>query len=239
MNILITGGASGLGLAITTSLAKSVSSNIYFTFNSSTSQAKNLESKLENCTSVKCDFSSQNDIERLASLIEAVNIDILINNAISGMEFNHFHKIRAEKYEELFKLNIMPIVYITQAAIKIFRKKRTGKIITILSDAIVGNPPAGFAQYAAEKSYLFSLCKSWAVENIKFNISSNCISPAFMQTGLTTSFDERIVKKMQDEHPLRSLLQPDDVARAVQFLVNSSSQTNGINLILNAGQHVV
>ena len=83
------------------------------------------------------------------------------------------------------------------------------------------------------------MSKSWANENASFNISSNCISPAFMQTGLTSDTDERIIEDMTAKHPLKALLTTEDVAKAADFFVNASQHYNGVNLIINAGSDVI
>ena len=74
-----------------------------------------------------------------------------------------------------------------------YKKKRKGKIITILTSFLLNSPPIGSSSYVANKAYLKSLTKSWANENIKFNVTSNTISPSFMQTNFTSDVDERII----------------------------------------------
>ena len=132
----------------------------------------------------------------------------------------------------------MPTISITQAAIGVFRKKKFGKIITILTSALTNTPPIGSSVYIANKAYLQQLTKVWANENIKFNITSNSVSPAFMLTKLTNSTDERIVEQITNNHPLKQLLTTDEVADSVIFLVNSTQQLNGIDLLINAGLNI-
>ncbi|MFZ0035366.1 MAG: SDR family oxidoreductase, partial [Sedimentisphaerales bacterium] len=127
---------------------------------------------------------------------------------------------------------------ITQEAIKLFRKKKFGKIINILTSFLINKPPTGLSEYVAKKAYLLSLSKSWAVENADFNISSNCISPSFMQTELTSSMDERIVEQLIKVHPLKRLLRPEEVAESVLFFINSPQHVNGVNLVINAAQDI-
>ena len=133
---------------------------------------------------------------------------------------------------------MVPTIKITQEAIKVFRKKKFGKIINILSTVVVNKPPIGMSEYAALKSYLFSLSKSWAAENATFNITSNSISPDFMQTKLTAYKDERLVELYAQAHPLKKILTPKEVADAVVFLVNCSQQINGINMVINSAQSI-
>jgi NAD(P)-dependent dehydrogenase (short-subunit alcohol dehydrogenase family) len=135
--------------------------------------------------------------------------------------------------------NVLPLIRITQELISQFRKKRFGKIITVLTSSIANKPPAGYSEYVAAKSYIASLSKSWANENASFNITSNCISPSFMQTAFTDDTDVRVVEEMINSHPLKRILTTDEVADSVLFLVNSTQQINGINLLMNAANDII
>jgi 3-oxoacyl-[acyl-carrier protein] reductase len=239
MIILITGGASGLGLAITKQLATNKSNTIYVTYNSSEATAKALTSEFENVKMVHCDFKKEESLHELVQQIESIQPDVIINNALASLDTNHFHKTHPSEFLNGFASNILPIISITQACISVFRKKKFGKIITILSSYIINKPPIGLSRYVAEKNYLLSLSKSWAIENAKFNITSNCVSPSTMKTNLTANTDERVVEEMTNQHPLKQLLQVEEVADTVNYLVNASQQINGTNLIINAASDLI
>jgi NAD(P)-dependent dehydrogenase (short-subunit alcohol dehydrogenase family) len=100
-------------------------------------------------------------------------------------------------------------------------------------------PPIGTSVYIANKAYLEKLTKVWANENVKFNISSNSVSPSFMQTSLISDVDERVIEQMIENHPLKKILTVEEVAETVLFLISASSQINGVNLIINAAVHVI
>lgn len=239
MNILITGGASGLGKSITSKIAANSNFKIYFTYVSSILAAKDIEEEYPNTKAIKCDFKNPKEIDDLSKKISELDIDVLINNAYTG-DFlsSYFHKTSADDFAASFSENILPTISITQAAIGVFRKKKFGKIITILTSALTNTPPIGSSVYIANKAYLQQLTKVWANENIKFNITSNSVSPAFMLTKLTNSTDERIVEQITNSHPLKQLLTTDEVADSVIFLVNSTQQLNGIDLLINAGLNI-
>jgi NAD(P)-dependent dehydrogenase (short-subunit alcohol dehydrogenase family) len=198
-----------------------------------------LESSFANVTAIQCDFSVPADVEALCEAVARFDLQVLINNAMTGFEQNYFHKLDPAHFTDSFQKNVVPAIRITQAALKQFRKAKFGKIITILSAAIINKPPIGWSEYVASKCYLLSLSKSWATENAAFNISANCISPAFMQTSLTGGTDERIIEDMLSKHPLKALLKVEEVADAVGYFVHASQHANGINLILNAAQDVI
>ncbi|MEJ7586598.1 MAG: SDR family oxidoreductase [Ferruginibacter sp.] len=239
MNILITGGASGLGEAITRRLAKESDTSIYFTYNGSLPNAKILENEFPNTTAIKCDFKNSSEVNSLKDKISTLDLDVLINNAYTGEPIKtYFHRIPPEDFSAEFSDNIIPAVILTQAVINNFRKKKRGKIITILTSFLLNTPPAGSAVYVANKAYLKSLVKSWATENVKFNITSNSVSPAFMLSNFTKDVDERVIEQMIESHPLKRILTTGEVAESVLFLVNASAQINAIDIILNAGTNI-
>lgn len=238
MNILITGGASGLGAAITAHLASSPANTIYFTFNRSGADAKAIEQKFPNTKSIFCNYEDETSVASLLEEIENKKIEVLVNNAFTGLQTNYFHKTDPAYFSDNFIKNIIPVIKLTQSAILYFRKQKSGKIITILTSYIINDPPSGLSEYVAAKNYLLSLSKSWAVENSKFNITSNCISPSFMQTKLTENTDERVIEEIIKAHPLKRLLTPAEVAEAVQYFIEPSNKLNGTNLVINSAADI-
>lgn len=239
MNILITGGASGLGSAITRHLAKDSGNTIYFTYNNSSAAAEQLTQEFKNTTGIKCDFTNAAELNDLVSKIATLKVDVLINNAYCGTPIKtHFHKMAEADFQSEFLNNTMPVIQLTQACITAFRKNKNGKIITILTSYLLNTPPIGASSYVANKAYLASLVKSWAAENSKYNITSNSVSPSFMLTGLATDVDERIIEQMIENHPLKKLLTVEETAETVAFLVGAPAHMNGADIVINAGTNV-
>lgn len=239
MNILVTGGASGLGGSVTRKLAAIPGNKVYFTFNQSAEQAAELESELPQAKAISCDFRSSVDVESLCSLFSEYEIDTLVNNALTGMTKKHFHKISPSVFQDSFHLNVLTTLQITQQAILSFRKRKFGKVITILTSYLANNPPTGLSEYVANKAYLKSMSTSWASENAAYNITSNCISPSMMLTQLTRDLDERVVEEIINAQPLGRLVTPEEVADAVAFLTGATQQINGINMLVNGGADVI
>lgn len=238
MNILITGGASGLGKSITETLAASYpDAKVFFTYNSSEEAAESIEKSLKNTIALKLNFKEKQSIDELADKIASLNIDVLIHNALTGLRLNHFHKVDSEEFLRDFEENIYPVLKITRSFIKISRVRKSGKIITILSSAVSGIPVTGLSGYIAEKKYILSMSKSWASENVQFNIQSNCISPGFMDTPLNNKIDLKTKEQLILAHPLKKLLTTGEVADVVKFLVSASSNLSGQNIFLNNGKN--
>jgi 3-oxoacyl-[acyl-carrier protein] reductase len=239
MNILITGGASGLGESITEKLVECKINRVYFTYSNSQEKAKKIEKKFKNAVSIKCDFSDNFELLSLQNQMKEMDLDVLINNAYCGkINQKHFHKSPPSDFVNDFMNNIIPTIKITQEAIKIFRKKKQGKIITILSSGLTNLPPTGMSSYISNKAYLEKLTKVWANENSKFNITSNSVSPSFMKAALTANFDDRIVEQIKLNSPIQSLITIEEVAETVLFLTNAGKHINGLDLLMNAGSNI-
>ena len=239
MNIVITGGASGLGKAITRKLASQKENRVLFTFSKSQISAEKLEKEHRNAEGFKCDFSKPDEVEALKRQLSTFDVDVLINNAYNGQFLKtYFHKINITDFLIDFNNNIIPTISINQEVINYFRKKKQGKIITVLSSALVNIPPIGSASYLAGKAYLEGLTRIWAAENIKFNITSNSISPSFMLTNLTRDIDARVIEGMIENHPGKRLLTVDEVADKVEYLINDNTRMNGVNFVLDSGNTV-
>jgi len=234
MNILIIGGSSGLGKSTVELLASNKMNNIWFTYFKNHENAISLQQKYNNVLPISVDITDSEKVDHICNMIHTMDLDVIINSAYVGDPLStHFHKIELNEFISSFKNNLIPIIKITQTAIEVFKRKKFGKIINVLSSYVINTPPIGYSIYAANKAYLHQLSKSWNKEYIKYNITSNCISPEFMDTGFS-SIDERIIEKMKFDHPLKRILTPDEVAVVIKFLVDCSQQINGVNIPVNA-----
>ena len=239
MKILVTGGASGLGKAIVEKLAGRETNLVYFTYNSSKESAMALEGQYPNTRSIRLDFRLEESINAFLLQLTELEPDALVNNALNGFTQIHFHKFDSAVFESSFKVNVSPVLKIAQKFIEISRKRKGGRIITILTSAIINRPPIGFSEYIANKAYLHSMTKSWAVENAAFGITSNCISPSLMLTPLMSDMDKRVIENMTRETGGKTLLNETEVAAAVEFLLEATTHINGNNLIINDAKDII
>lgn len=237
MNVLITGGTSGLGKATVELLVKD-GHHIWFSYLATeefTKVANEMVAQYENVKAVPLNFCEQDSIDGFCEQMQGWDIDVLVNCTYVGKpQTTYFHKIAPEEFLQAFQNNIIPTVKITQAAIGVMKKKKFGKIINIITEAVIGLPPMGYTLYAANKAYLMELSNVWNKEYTRYNITSNCILPAYMQTKFA-EVDERILEQMVKDHPLKKLLTPEEVALAVKFFVDAPQQVNGVKLPVNAG----
>lgn len=239
MNILVTGGTGGLGRATVELLASNKENIVYFTYCSSDAKAQEITDLYSNTISYKCNQTKSEDVEQLVSEMSTWDLDVLINNAWAGSpEGIRFQKLTTQQFAAAFQNNVLPIVSITQAALATFKKKKSGRIITVLTSSLVGVPPLGYGLYGSIKASVAQLAKTWAKEFIKFGITSNTISPEFMATDFTKDTDSRVVEQMESDHPLKSLLQPQDAAKVIAFLVDAPKHINGVDIPVNTGTQI-
>lgn len=239
MNILITGGSSGLGKAIVDKLCQESNNKIYFTYNRNFEIANQLENTYSNSKGINVDLTSINELNNLVEMIKDLEIDGLVNNVyIGNPQGTYFFKTLEKDFQESFQLNVISWISITKACILGMKKRRFGRIVNILTSSLIDTPPLGYSVYTATKAYIQQLSKCIAHENIRYNITSNSVLPDFMNTnfGKVEEFQlESIIKN----NPLKQILTPEEVAHVILLLIQSSSQLNGIEIPINAGKHLI
>ena len=236
MRIFITGGSSGLGKSLVEMLALEKKNKIFFTYCNSLDTAKKIETRFNNVKKLYLDFSNEVHIANIIKKIPELNCDVLVNNAYSSFENLHFRKINYRKFENSFKINVLTTLRITQAMINVFIPKKFGKVINVLTSALISNPNIGSSEYIANKAYLLSMNKSWATEYSKFNITSNAVSPSLMRNNFTKGIDERILEIEERKHPLKKFISEKEVCNTIKYIIESSQHLNGQNIILNAAE---
>ena len=238
MTILITGGSRGLGRALVETLAADPDNQILFTYCHHEDEAQALAGRFQNVRALQVDFFSEESVNAFTQGLETEHIDVLINNAYAGNpQGTHFYKSDPDDFAKAFQANVMPFIKITQACIKGMRKQKFGKIINIITSYVMDVPPTGFSVYTATKAYIRQLSKSISKEMGRFNITSNCILPDYMQTDFGKVEDFQL-EQMKDAHPLKELLKPQEVAELVASLLKASQQLNGAEIPVNAAQHM-
>ena len=239
MNILITGGSTGLGRALVETCTSDLDNQIIFTYCRHEDEAQSLAGRFQNVRAVQVDFSDAQSVDLFAKSLEAESVDVLINNAYAGNPQGvHFYKTDPAEFSQAFERNVIPLIKITQACVKGMRKRKFGKIINIITSYVMDVPPTGFSVYTATKAYIRQISKSLSKELGRFNITSNCILPDYMQTDFGQVEDFQL-EQMKDAHPLKELLKPQEVADIIYQLLKASQQLNGVEIPINAAQHIL
>ena len=148
MNILVTGGSSGLGKQLVNDLL-SYNHTIFYTYNQNEVSFDNL-----NVKSFKVDFNNLIELDDFLLQIRDLQIDVLINNYFNKIDKMHAHKLDRQSILLGVLGNVIPTIEITNSILATMRKKRKGLIINVLTDYLKSSTPIGLSKYNAEKSYL-------------------------------------------------------------------------------------
>jgi len=241
---IISGGSRGIGRAIAQELAGE-GVNIAFNYLKSKKEAQGLEKGLKalgvKTKAFQVDISDFNAVSAWAKQVKEDfgGLDIVINNAgiIKDMALMFMEK---KDWQEVIDTNLGGAFNLTRAAIVGFMKQKSGNIINIASvSGLVGT--ARQTNYSASKAGLIGFTRALAKELAGYNIRVNAVAAGFVKTdmikGLKESYKDKIVKQI----PLARFGRPEEIAKAVRFLVNdqSAGYINGQVIVVDGGLTMV
>jgi 3-oxoacyl-[acyl-carrier protein] reductase len=218
---LITGGARGIGRAITLELAR-LGARVVINYRGSEQLAQELCATIiaNGGEAIVCqaDVSMAEDVERLIKTTIGTfkSLDILINNAGITRD-NLLPRIPEADWDAVLTTNLKSAYLCTKAALRPMLRNRWGRIVSIASVAgITGN--AGQANYAAAKAGLIALTKSAAREVASRGITVNAVAPGFIMTDMTAVLPAELQRAALERIPMGRFGAPEEVAAAVAFL---------------------
>jgi 3-oxoacyl-[acyl-carrier protein] reductase len=223
---IITGAARGIGEAIATKFAEH-GANVAFSYvsDSSAEKASALENKLKGLgVKAKAFKSNAGDFAQCESFVNDVvkefgAVDICVNNAGISKD-NLLLRMSPEQWEDVIKINLNSVFYMTKQVIRPMMKARNGAIINMSS--IIGEMGnAGQSSYAASKAGIIGFTKSVAKELGSRNIRCNAIAPGFVETDMTAYLKEGDAgDKYKASIPLGRFASGEDIANTALFLAS-------------------
>ena len=161
------------------------------------------------------DISNRDQIARVIEDVQTMfgPIDILVNNAGVNLPRRSLEQLAPEDWDRLMAVNATGAFNMVYALLPSMRARRSGLIINISSIAGIRPSALAGAAYSASKHALAALSKVIGIEQGDYNIRSTLISPGDIDTPL---LEQRPVKVSEQIRAI--ILQPDDVAAAVQFV---------------------
>ena len=148
-------------------------------------------------------------------------IDILVNNAGITRD-GLLMRMKEEDWDAVLNTNLKSVYNCSKAAIKYMMKARAGRIVSISSVVgLMGN--AGQANYAAAKAGIIGFTMALAKEVASRGITVNSVAPGFVNTDMTKVLPEKVVENLKAAIPLAKLGEPEDIAKAVAFLVSDDA----------------
>jgi acetoacetyl-CoA reductase len=236
---LVTGGARGIGEAITSTLAAS-GIHVAAGYSRDKEAAERLRDKLvSNGLSVSIhqgNVGEPADCERVVNevLEQQGHVDYLVNNA--GITVDRtVRKMTVEDWHAVLRVNLSGAFYMTKALLEHMLSRGAGRVVNISS--VIGETGSiGQANYAASKSGLFGFTKSLALECARKGITVNCVAPGFIDTEMVAAVPPDVLAAIVGKVPMQRLGQPDEVAHAVQFLLDDrAAYITGAVLTVNGG----
>lgn len=238
-NVLITGGAGGIGTAICREFAKN-GYNVAIHYFKSGDAARALAEELENEYKIKSLplYADVADPASVSSMFDSydrrfVSLDVLINNAGIAQQ-KLFTDITAAEWRRMISVNLDGVFYCCQQALRRYMLPRhCGAILNISS--MWGQVGASCeVHYSAAKAGVIGLTKALAKEVGLSGIRVNCVAPGVIMTDMMKGFDSDTIESLRDETPLNVLGTPQDIADAAVFLCSGKAgfitgQVLGVN----------
>jgi acetoacetyl-CoA reductase len=236
---VVTGASRGIGRSIAEELAQG-GAKVVVNYSKSKGPAEEVvASLLQHGTSgaiaIHADVSLADEAAQLIedTVQQFGRIDILVNNA--GITLDRSLKnLSPEDWDTVIRTNLNSCFYTVKAAQQHFIQQRSGTIINISS--FVGQAGNfGQANYAAAKAGIIGFTKVAALELARHNVTVNAICPGFIGTDMYADIPDKAKEAIVKRIPLGRVGTPQEIARAVRYLVVDGEYITGQTLNVNGG----
>ncbi|MFE8073248.1 SDR family oxidoreductase [Marinobacteraceae bacterium S3BR75-40.1] len=230
--IAITGGGQGLGRAMAEYLARQGARLALIDIHEETLQGavQACEEAGAEARAYTANVAREGDVERVFAEIVADlgALDVVVNNAgilrdgllVKAHDGNVVKRMSLDEWQAVIDVNLTGVFLCgREAATRMIELKRPGVIINISSLSRAGN--FGQSNYSAAKAGVCALTTVWAGELAHHGIRSMAIAPGFIETEMTASMKPEILDRMTHAIPLKRLGQPEDIAKAVAFIIDN------------------
>ncbi|AGH45280.1 3-hydroxybutyrate dehydrogenase [Paraglaciecola psychrophila] len=247
-NILITGGASGIGLGIGQYLGNLGHHIIIADINlaAATNAVTQLHNQGIGASAIELDVTNLKDVAELPNNLHPLTVDVLINNA--GVQYvSKLEDFPPEKWQLLINIMLVAPAMLSQALLPNMRNQNYGRIINIGSvHSVVASPFK--SAYVAAKHGLLGFAKTLALETGDCDVTVNTLCPAYVKTPLVEnqiaaqaiengiSEQEVIDKIMLAPMPKKAFIGIDELAATAAFLLtNEAKNITAQALVIDGG----
>ncbi len=234
---LVTGGTRGIGKAIAAQLKAdgfSVAANYAGNSAAAEETAKQLGVNV-----YKWDVGEEAACKDGIAQVEAElgPVDVLVNNAGITRD-GLFHKMSAEKWREVIRVDLDSCFYMTRPVIEGMRNRGFGRVINISS--INGQKgQVGQVNYSAAKAGMIGFTKALAQENAAKGVTVNCVAPGYVDTDMVAAVPEDVLAKIIATIPVGRLGKAEEIAAMVAFLASDKGAfITGATMTVNGAQYI-
>jgi len=242
---IVTGGASGIGLAIAERLA--ADGNAVAVFDRDGEAADAAAAKIEaaggSAIGVTVDVTDRALIDAgVATTAERLGTPTILVNSAGLDGFDPFLTITLEKWQRILDVNLTGTFQVCQAVVPGMIEEGWGRIVNISSSSAQGGQPV-MTHYVAAKAGVIGFTKALALELGPQGITVNTIPPGFIDTPMLRKAEGRGFLGQGVEHhagttPVRRVGRPEDIAAACAFLVSEeASYVTGQVIGVNGGRN--
>lgn len=239
---LVTGGAAGIGHAITTQLAKQgyvVLIHYHSSANAAQSLLQSIVTQGGQAAIFQADLTLGEQVEAMIKKItdEVGQLDVLVNNAGITQDALLI-RMDEQQFDQVLSTNLKAVWLLTKLALKLLLKSTTGRIINISSfSGLYGLP--GQTNYAAAKAGVIGFTKSLAHEIASRQVTVNAVAPGYIETNMTNNLDPLVKEQALKMIPLKRYGLPSDVAHLVTFLASiEAGYITGQTLSVDGGMYM-
>jgi 2-dehydro-3-deoxy-L-rhamnonate dehydrogenase (NAD+) len=235
---IITGGASGIGLAIAKKLCGEGASVSMVDLNPAVLQPA-VKSVGGNAFASVCDVTNEDQVKAVVDQIAERfgRIDILVNSAgVTGKTNIKSHEVDLGDFRFVFEVNVVGSFLTSRAVLPHMLKRNYGRILHIASIAGKdGN--AGMLAYSASKAAVIGMAKAQGKEYAETGITVNALAPAVIRTAMVEALPEEQVKYMTDKIPMKRCGTLEEIAHLSAFIVSpGASFTTGFTFDMTGGR---
>lgn len=235
--ILVTGGATGIGLAITELFLQNkwqvmmTSRNLDQLNQVKIKLASVYGENLIDCCAA--DVSSESDIAHLYEMTKKRFgcVDAIVNNAgivIRGC----VHEMNGNDWDSIFDINVKGTFLVSKAFLPDMMAAKKGAIVNIASVSGMGGD-YGMTAYNASKGAIINMSRAMALDYGKYGIRVNTVAPGPTNTNM---FPQEMKETFSKNSPLNRIVEPEEVAQAVYFMAtDASSAITGETIPVTAG----
>ena len=236
--ILVTGANSKIGSAIAKILLEN-NANLILFYHKNHELVDELKKSFDSsCECYKVDLLDASEItQTIRSILEKDEIDYFVHCVSLPFSLKNILDLDWENFSTNIELQTKSFLEISQLILPKMKSKKHGKILSIISTSVLGNPPSNMSDYVVSKYSLLGISRCLATELARFNITVNCVSPSLIETNLTKDLPSKFKEISLSQTPLGKEITPKDVANTVLFLLSDNSNNiTGENIVVSGGQ---